>query len=135
MAIIYQRETISAQDFADILHRSGLAARRPATDLARLQRMIEGASLIVTARDKATGQLVGLSRALTDFSYACYLSDLAVDEAYKSQGIGTKLIETTQACAGEDSMCLLIAAPAAVAFYEKIGMPRCDRAFMTPSQR
>ncbi|TVP73258.1 MAG: GNAT family N-acetyltransferase [Rhodobacteraceae bacterium] len=135
MQITYQQERVSAQDFADILRASGLAARRPADDLARLQQMLEGAALVVTARDGATGQLVGLARSLTDFSYACYLSDLAVDRAFQGQGIGTRLIALTREAAGEGSMCLLIAAPGAEDFYRKIGMPEIERAFLFPRLR
>ena len=39
--------------------------------------MLEHADIIVTAR--VTGQLVGVSRAVTDFAFCTYLSDLAVD--------------------------------------------------------
>ena len=31
---------------------------------------------------------MGVSRAITDFAYCTYLSDLAVDESYQKQGIG-----------------------------------------------
>ncbi len=129
MQIAYQQERISAAEFAEILHSSGLAARRPADDLARLQKMLDGAALIVTARDDA-GTLVGLSRALTDWAYACYLSDLAVHAGYQGQGIGTRLIALTREAAGAQSMCLLVAAPGAEAFYRKIGMEEVDRAFL-----
>ena len=81
MPIIYAREPdLSAEAFRDILIASTLGERRPVHDLERLRRMLRAADLIVTARDE--GRLVGISRALTDFSYCCYLSDLAVDAAY-----------------------------------------------------
>jgi hypothetical protein len=43
--------------------------------------MVRQADVLVTARDG--GRLVGVSRAITDFTYCCYLSDLAVDAAYR----------------------------------------------------
>ena len=89
MVVEYQTEQIDAAEFAALLRRSGLDARRPVDDLPRLQRMLEGSSLIITARDAVTNQLVGVSRSLTDWAYACYLSDLAVDLSYQGQGIGT----------------------------------------------
>lgn len=49
---------------------------RPTNDLSRIKTMFENANLIMSAWDG--DQLVGLCRALTDFSYCCYLSDLAV---------------------------------------------------------
>ncbi|MDO5641812.1 MAG: GNAT family N-acetyltransferase [Paracoccus sp. (in: a-proteobacteria)] len=133
MAVTIAQDRIDAAEFADILHRSGLAARRPVNDAARLQRMLDGADLVITARD-GSGQLIGLARAITDFSYCCYLSDLAVDRAFQGRGIGQKLIAATRAEAGRQSMCLLIAAPDAVGFYRRIGMPECDRAFLYPKE-
>lgn len=133
-AVRYAEETIGAAEFADILERSGLAERRPADDLARLQRMLDGANLIVTARDEA-GALVGIARSITDQSYICYLSDLAVDRAWQGKGVGTELIKETRSLAGPECACLLLSAPDAEGFYERIGMPRNGRAFLYPRER
>src|SRR6185312_13777728 len=128
MAIRYALEPdLTAEEFRAILLASTLAERRPADDLQRLERMLREADVIVTARD---GQrLVGVSRAITDFSYTCYLSDLAVDVAYQRQGIGKRLIAETHRSAGGDLVTLnLIAAPAAEQYYPRIGMkprPSC----------
>ncbi len=135
MPVRYQPDTITAAEFADILGRSGLAERRPAGDLPRLQRMLDGANLLVTARDAATGAILGVARSLTDHAYACYLSDLAVDRAVQGQGIGTRLIELTRELAGEEAMCLLLSAPASVEFYRRIGMPAAGNAFLYPRRR
>lgn len=132
MRIVYQRETLTAVQFADILDRSGLAARRPADDLPRLQRMLDGTDLLITARDPAADIIVGVARSLTDWSYACYLADLAVDEAYQKKGIGRRLIELTREQVGDESFCLLVSAPEALGFYRGIGMPTIDKAFMYP---
>lgn len=78
---------------------------------------------------------MGIARSLTDWVYACYLSDLAVHEDYKGHGIGTRLVELTREAAGEGSMCLLVASPDAAAFYRKIGMQQTDRAFLFPRAR
>ncbi|MEE4417552.1 GNAT family N-acetyltransferase, partial [Klebsiella pneumoniae] len=79
-------------------------------------RMIANANLIVTARK--AHQLVGVSRALTDFAYCCYLSDLAVDRQYQGHGIGKRLIAETRRFAGPESMCLLLSAPDSIGFYK-----------------
>jgi len=121
MLIAYALEPdLSAQDFQAVLVASTLAARRPADDLQRLDRMLRNADIVVTARD--AGRIVGISRAVTDFSYCCYLSDLAVDAAYQHQGIGRQLIAQTHTAAGPDTTLLLVAAPAAENYYPKIGM-------------
>ncbi|MFM7075668.1 MAG: GNAT family N-acetyltransferase [Planctomycetaceae bacterium] len=109
---------LSAAQLADLFRRSGI--RRPVDDLPRLEAMLRHADLVVTAW--RAGQLVGVARALTDWRYCCYLSDLAVDRAWQRLGIGTELLRRTQAAVGEESMLLLLAAPEAMAFYERIGM-------------
>ncbi|MEO1488118.1 MAG: GNAT family N-acetyltransferase [Pseudomonadota bacterium] len=129
-AICYQQETITAEEFAALLQASGLAQRRPADDLERLQRMLDHANLTITARREEDGGLVGIARSLTDWSFATYLSDLAVDAAMAGQGIGRQLIEETRQAGGRQATLLLIAAPDAVSFYERIEMPRCERAFV-----
>ena len=130
--ICYQRESVTAPQFADILGRSELGQRRPVDDTPRLQRMLEGADLIITARSASQGKLIGIARSLTDWSYACYLSDLAVDHDYQGKGIGKRLIDLVREHAGEESMCLLVSASDSVDFYHRIGMPSTDRAFLFP---
>ena len=118
--IVYRIENnLSAVEFRDVLIRSTLGERRPVDEPERLQKMLQHANLIVTARDNDL--LVGVSRALTDFSYCTYLSDLAVDQAYQKKGIGKELIRRTKQAAPPAKL-ILPAAPAAVDYYPKIGM-------------
>jgi predicted N-acetyltransferase YhbS len=121
MSVTYALEpSLSAQEFRDVLVASTLAERRPADDLERLDKMLRNADVIVTARDN--GRIIGISRAITDYSFCCYLSDLAVDAAYQRQGIGKKLIEETHKAAGLHTELFLVSAPAAEGYYPKIGM-------------
>ncbi len=124
---------LAAKEFQQVLVASSLAERRPATDLPRLDRMLRGANLIVTAR--LHGELVGIARSLNDGAYACYLSDLAVSQSVQGKGIGNELIQFTRKVVGPEVSVILLAAPKAVAFYEKIGMPRHPAAFMYRSER
>lgn len=134
MQIEYALEPeLSAEEFRAVLLSSTLAERRPAQDLARLDSMLRHADLIVTAR--AGGVLVGIARAVTDFSYCCYLSDLAVDAAYQRQGIGKRLIEETHRAAGEGTTLILVAAPAAEGYYPKIGMKHLSSCWAMPRKR
>ena len=75
-------------------------------------------------------ELVGVSRALTDFSFCCYLSDLAVDEKFQRQGIGKELIRLTHETAGHETALILLAAPAAVHYYPRIGMEQFPDCFI-----
>ena len=75
-----------------------------------------------TAAADPDGLLVGISRAITDYHFCTYLSDLAVDEAYQRRGIGQELIRRTHEAAGRKTQLILLAAPKARSYYPHIGM-------------
>lgn len=134
MPIVYALEPdLAAEEFRSVLIASTLGERRPVGDLVRLDGMLRQADLIVTARDG--DRLVGISRALTDFSYCCYLSDLAVDVAYQRQGIGKRLVIETHRSAGELTALVLVAAPAAERYYPRIGMRQRPSCWTLPRAR
>lgn len=116
---------ISVEQFIDVLTRSTLAERRLVEDLECIRGMLEHSNLLVCAWDDQ--RLIGVARSVTDFHYACYLSDLAVDEAYQRRGIGRRLIEETRKQLGPRCKIRLIAAPGAGEFYERIGFERSSR--------
>jgi len=84
---------LTPDDFTDVLVRSTLAERRPVSDPDTIRAMLKNADVILTAR--LGGLLVGVSRAITDFAYCTYLSDLAVHERHRRQGIGRELLRRT----------------------------------------
>ncbi|KQV45827.1 GNAT family N-acetyltransferase [Duganella sp. Root336D2] len=120
-AITYAVEAgVSVDEFRNLLVTSGLSRRRPVDDAARLEAMLANANLVLTAR--MDGKLVGIARAITDFSFACYLSDLAVSDEAQGQGIGARLIEEMRTHLGPTVSLILSAVPEAVPFYQRIGM-------------
>ena len=120
--LAYQLEpNLSGEEFIDCLVRSTLAERRPVDNREIISGMLKNADVIVSARS-VDGLLVGVSRAITDYSYCTYLSDLAVDKAFQGLGIGRELIERTHEAAGHGTMLLLLSAPAAESYYPHIGM-------------
>lgn len=130
-AITFQSEpNLAAAEFIALLRRTSLGERRPIDDEPRISRMIAQADVLITARQG--GALVGVSRALTDYSYCTYLSDLAVDEAFQGQGIGRELIRRTHEAAGLQTMLVLLAAPAARSYYPHIGMTQHDSCWYAP---
>lgn len=127
--IVYRNNIrITGDDFIDLLKRSTLSERRPVNDISRIQKMIDHANVIITAW--AGDKLVGVSRAVTDFSFCCYLSDLAVDQSYQHQGIGKQLVKFTHESAGFETTLILLAAPAATKYYPKIGMKPFTHCFV-----
>lgn len=111
---------LTAVEFIDVLCRSGLAERRPVDDMVKIEAMVRHADLIITARRDQ--QLVGVARAITDFAYCVYLSDLAVDACDQRQGIGKELIRRVHRAAGTETTLILLAAPNAASYYPHIGM-------------
>jgi predicted N-acetyltransferase YhbS len=132
MVIEYKINTpLRPKDVSDVFKSSGI--KRPADDLERIQRMIENADVNISAWDGE--RLVGIARAITDFSYCCYLSDLAVSMEYQKTGIGTELVERVREHLGEEVSLLLLAAPIAMEYYPRIGFEKTENAFLIPRVR
>ena len=106
---------------------STLGERRPVAERERMAKMVKNANLVITAWDGDV--LVGISRSLTDFAYATYLSDLAVRESHQKLGIGKELMRRTQAAAPQ-AMVILLAAPKAVAYYPHVGFTQHNSAWI-----
>ena len=121
-------KAISVSEFTDLLHRSGLAVRRPINDHDCLQGMLNNSNLCITAWSQE--KLIGIARCVTDFHYCCYLSDLAVDQAYQKMGIGKALQVNVQSHLGIKCKLILISAPAANDYYGKIGFTNNNRCWI-----
>ncbi len=117
---------VSTEQFIELLRGSALGERRPIDDRECMEGMVENSNLVVSAWDG--DELIGIARSMTDFHYACYLSDLAVDKNHQNSGVGKNLQVITQEQLGPKCKLILIAAPAANSYYEHIGFtnnPRC----------
>ena len=112
----------------DLYRASTLGERRPVADSERMAAMVKNANIVITAWDGDL--LVGISRALSDFSYATYLSDLAVRVSHQRAGIGKELIRRTQQETGPLPYLILLAAPAAADYSSRIGFKHHPRAWM-----
>ncbi len=121
---------LSAAEFIDVLERSTLAERRPVSNRETIRQMLAHADIILTARRK--GRLIGVSRAISDFSFCTYLSDLAVDAAFQKQGVGRELIRRTHEAAGLSTTLILLAAPQAQTYYPHIGMTKHESCWIIP---
>jgi GNAT superfamily N-acetyltransferase len=129
----YHLETypgLGVEEFIDILERSTLAERRPVGEPETIRGMLAHADVIVTAR--SGGLLVGISRALTDYHFCTYLSDLAVDREYQNRGIGRELIRRTHEASGLHTTLILLAAPKARTYYPHVGMHPHDSCWISP---
>jgi N-acetylglutamate synthase-like GNAT family acetyltransferase len=116
----------SAEQIIELYDNAGLP--RPTNDKERIQKMYANSNLIVTAWDNDL--LVGVSRSITDWVWACYLSDLAVRHEYKKEGIGKQLIQLTKEKVGDQSMVLLLSVPTAMDYYPKVGFVKQESSFI-----
>jgi ribosomal protein S18 acetylase RimI-like enzyme len=122
---------LTADDLRGIFEASGLV--RPVDDAARLDRMARNANLVYGAFDGE--RMVGLLRALTDFAFCCYVSDLGVARAYQGRGIGSEMLRRLREELGDEVMVLLLSAPPAREFYPKVGFERVENAYKVPRAR
>jgi ribosomal protein S18 acetylase RimI-like enzyme len=127
--VVYAREpAVEVAEFRRVLEESGLGAIRPVGDEERLRQMIAAANFIVTARLE-DGTLVGVGRGMTDFSWCCYLSDLAVSKNAQGLGIGKGLLDEARRVLGPRVSLILVSVPDAVGFYQRAGMTDLPHAF------
>ena len=101
---------------------------RPTNNPNLIKEMFENANIIISAWDK--DELVGICRALTDFSYCCYLSDIAVHKDYQFQGIGRKMITKLKKSLNENVSIILLSSPRAMEYYPKVGFEKIQNGFI-----
>ncbi|CEN52545.1 Histone acetyltransferase HPA2-related acetyltransferase [Capnocytophaga canimorsus] len=127
--IIYKKDYVpETMQIIEVYQSSGI--KRPIDNVARIEKMYVNSNIIITAWENK--KLVGVARALTDFSYCCYLSDLAVRQEYQSEGIGKQLIEEVKKAIGttEEISLLLLSAPNAMEYYPKVGFEAIENGFI-----
>ncbi len=117
--------SISTREFVALLHTSQLAERRPVDDSTCIDGMLQNSNLVISAWDKNI--LVGVARAITDFHYACYLSDLAVAKEWRKRGLGGSYKKLTQEQLGPRCKLILTAASD---YYPCLGYEKNDRCWV-----
>jgi N-acetylglutamate synthase-like GNAT family acetyltransferase len=123
---------ITMDEFINILKNSTLGERRPIDDIMCIEGMLEHADILVTAMHNDI--IVGVARAVTDFNYCCYLSDLAVHVEYQKKGIGKELISQVQAQLSEKCKVILLSSPQAREYYPKVGFTKHDSAWVVANK-
>ena len=140
--VTYQINTpITPFQFIEVLKKCSLGERRPIDSPFVMKGMLDNANLLVTAwvseaheeavnDSESNKTLIGVARCVTDFSYCCYLSDIAVDEAYQNQGIGKSMIKKIEQQLPPSCKIILLSAPQASEYYPKIGFTKHENAWV-----
>ncbi|MGC4886571.1 GNAT family N-acetyltransferase [Micromonospora sp. DT227] len=118
---------LDVEEVAALYVASTLAERRPVGDRKRFTEMLRNANLVTAAYQEDL--LIGISRSLTDWSYATYLCDLAVDRRFQRQGVGKDLLRATQEAAPTTKI-ILLSAPAATDYYPHVGFKQHNSAWV-----
>lgn len=114
------------EEICRVFTSSGI--RRPVNEPDRIKKMFEGSNLVVTAW--VDNKLIGIARSLTDKSYCCYLSDLAVEKCYQRLGIGKELINITMREIGDKCSLILLSVPNAMDYYPKVGFDKIENGWI-----
>lgn len=110
---------LDANKVVALYEASALAEHRPIRNPDRMAAMLERANLIVTAWDGEI--IVGILRALSDFAFVTYVSDVAVHSDYQRRGIGRELIRIAQREGGSNAHIVLLANPKNAEYYQHVG--------------
>ena len=125
--ILYKTgNNLLVEEVVELYNNSGLGVRRPVGDKNKMKGMFANANLVISAWDNKI--IVGIARALSDFSYITYLSDIAVRKEYQRKGIGKELINQLKKAAG--TKIVLLSAPDAEQYYPKIGFHKHNSAWV-----
>ena len=121
-----EKRHLEPKAIADLYVQSGVD--NPITDHERIAKMFDNSNLVISAWDGT--RLVGIARALTDFAYCCYLSDLVIDQGYRGSGIGGNLVTLIQKAIGVNVSIFLVSSPSASTFYEKLGFKAISNGYI-----
>lgn len=88
-------------------------------DTAALKRLFDNSNLIVSARDD--GQLIGLTRSVTDFGLYCGLVDMLIHKDYPQQQLTKELTTFTRIAAGNNVWLNVVAPASARNLYQSVG--------------
>lgn len=109
----------------ELLHTSYWAEKREA-DVIR--KSIEN-SIVFGVYTEDSKDLIGMARVITDFATTFYLADVILDEKYRGNGIGKKLISTIVSDKRFSSLLGILVTRDAHGLYEHFGFVKdCERA-------
>jgi len=75
-------------------------------------------------------EMIGFARIVTDYATMYWLCDVIIDEKYRKNGLGTKLIEIITKMKELDGMFGILATSDAHELYEKYGFKKVSEKFM-----
>ena len=77
------------------------------------------------------GSLIGMARVISDFATTFYIADVIIDEKYRGNGLGKKLISTIMSDERFSSLLGILVTRDAHGLYEHFGFKRDTERAMT----
>ena len=77
------------------------------------------------------GSLIGMARVISDFATTFYIADVIIDEKYRGNGLGKKLISTIMSDERFSSLFAILVTRDAHGLYEHFGFKRDTERAMT----
>jgi GNAT superfamily N-acetyltransferase len=92
-------------------------------DPAHVGPMVRGSHAFAVAVDPATGETVGMGRAISDGASDAYVQDVVVAPAYRGRGIGRRIVASLlERCAADGILWVgVVAEPGSAPFWERAG--------------
>lgn len=106
---------VNWQELADLIERAGLSRRDPEV----LQRAYQHSQFVWFGY--VDGRLMATAHAISDMTWASYLSDVIVDEAYQGKGYGGQLMAAIMASLAPCGKVFIYSMPEKISFYQKLG--------------
>ncbi|NUO78631.1 GNAT family N-acetyltransferase [candidate division KSB1 bacterium] len=120
---------IAPEALRDLFAQTAWAKLRP---LSGITQILQQTPLHTSAWHNR--KLVGFARVLTDGVYRAVLEDVIVAEAYRSRGIGCRLVELLLAELGDVEEVMLGCMENLVPYYERFGFKRVAHPIMKRHQ-
>ncbi len=115
----------SVEKAIELLHTTYWAEKR---DPEVIRKSIENSIVFGVYSEDS---LIGMARVITDFATTFYLADVVIDEKYRGNGIGKKLITTIVLDKRFSSLLGILVTRDAHGLYEHFGFKRDTERAMT----
>ena len=109
----------------ELLHTTYWAEKR---DPEVIRKSIENSIVFGVYKDDS---LIGMARVITDFATTFYIADVIIDEKYRGNGLGKKLISTIMSDERFSSLLGVLVTRDAHGLYEHFGFKRDTERAMT----
>lgn len=111
----YEKPDVDWQELAELIERAGLSRRDPHT----LQRAYQHSQFVWFGY--VDGKLMATAHAISDMTYASYLSDVIVDASFQGKGYGGQLMAAIMQALAPCGKIFIYSMPDKISFYKKLG--------------